>query len=205
MAYSTFKTKYVLNTFPDFSEEPGPAFSMPMSRHDGLGVGVKVQLVTYNVQKLNFKYSFINRAGIGSFNDLFDSCYGRFGSLWVPSWNKDITVTSNIGASDTTIQITNISYSTYYPATPGTGRYLFFYKNGGTWYARKVTAVPGINSLTLESSLGAALAVADIKMVCILYLVRFDIDELEWSFKAPNVAETTVDFWELPNEYASLT
>lgn len=205
MAYTTFKSKYVLHTFPDFSEEPSPGMYMPMSRFSGLGVSVKVQIVDYHVQQLAFKYSFITRAGIGDFNSLFDYCMGRRGTLWVPSWNKDITLTANIGASDTTIQIRNISYSTYFPATPGTGRYLFFYRSASAWYARKVTATPSATSLTLESSLGTALTMANTKMVCFLYLVRFDIDEMEWKFIAPNVAETTVNFVEVPKEYASLT
>lgn len=175
-----------------------------MRQLNPLGVNTSYCMVDYPVFKANNKYSFINRQGYYDFNVLFDACYGRVGELWLPSWNKDFFLTANIGASDTTINIQDCSYTTYYPATPGTGRYLFFYVNSATWYARKVTS--GSNSqLVIESALGMAYTTSQIKYLCILYLVRFDVDELDWSFITPNVTEIEVDFVELPHEYSSIS
>jgi hypothetical protein len=49
------------------------------------------------------------------------------------------------------------------------------------------------------------LAKNDVQMLSFLYLVRFDIDEIEWEFVTPQVGLATLDFIELPHEYASLT
>lgn len=206
MSYTTFKTKYVLHTFPDYSVEPAPSVYSPnLWLRNPMGIDARSRITDYPKFKVKNKYSFITAQGISDFNDLFDSVYGRVGSLWVPSWNRDFFLTEAIGSGDNHLHITDCDYATYYPSTPGTGRYVFIYVNDANWYARKIDSVFSSTQIIMESSLGVSLSLSQIKYVSILYLMRFEIDEIEWSFITPMVAETEVELIEVPHEYASLT
>jgi len=81
--------------------------------------------------------------------------------------------------------------------------------NAANWYVRKILSVYELTQLILESTIDDSWSLSQIKYACILYLMRFEIDELEWSFTTPMdldmVAETEVEFIEVPHEYASLT
>ena len=113
-------------------------------------------------------------------------------------------MTSGIGGGDVNINIENIEYSTFYPATPGTGRYILIYVNSNKWFAREIVGVPSSTQLTMESSLGEALTLAQIKLVSFLYLGRFDVDETECLYVTPDVGIMELFFIELPKEYADL-
>ena len=199
MSFTTYSDKYVFDLFPLWTQEPEIEINFPIEKLQGLGVDYQSLYVTYPVFAVKNKYVFKDRASITEMNDLFDLMLGRYGNLWIPSWQKDIDLTVDIGATDTTINIENIDYSTYYPATPGTGRYLFFYLRKGQWFIKKVTGVPSSTQLTIESALGQAVAKSN--RVSFLYFVRFDLDEIEWEYFSPNAAELTLFFRELPNEY----
>jgi hypothetical protein len=210
VSYTTFHSKYVLHNHPDYSAEPAPSFYSPnLWFRNPIGVDARARINDYPKFKIRNKYSFINEQDFSDFNDLFDACFGRVGSLWVPSWNRDFFLTANIGAGDNHIHIQDCTYNTYYPADPGTGRYIFIYVNSVRWYAKEIIDSTDPTILIMESSLGAAVTQAQAKYVSILHLMRFDIDEIEWSFIAPMgtpvAAETEVDFIEVPHEYASLT
>jgi len=205
MSFTTFKDKYVFHLFPYWKEPPKDTISHGIEEFGSRGLSFAEEIEDYPRVRINHKYLCRNRAAVAEINDLFDDRLGRLGSLWVPSFNKDIVLTSNIGSGDTNIDIEDIEYSTFYPALPGTGRYIFIYVNANKWFARKITAVPDSTSLTMESSLGEAVTMAQVKMVSFLYLGRFDIDEIEWSYVAPYVAITDLFFIELPHEYADLS
>jgi hypothetical protein len=206
MSYITFKSKYVLHTFPDYSTNPEPSIYSPNSwLRNPMGVDARLRINDYPKFQIKNKYSFVTAQGISDFNDLFDFCHGRVGTLWVPSWNQDFFLISNIVAGNNYVDIKDYSYSTYYPSIPGTGRYIFIYINSTHWYAREVLSVYSPTRLVVDNSFDVDISMAQVKYVCILYLCRFDLDTLEWTFIVPMVAETTTEFIEVPHEYASLT
>jgi hypothetical protein len=158
----------------------------------------------YPRDKEKFTYICQTKAQVGDVNDFFDDKMGRLRSFWYPSWRKDLTITNNIGSSDTTLQIVDCEYSTFYPATPGTGRYIFIYVNKNKWFVRKIVGVVSPTIITMESSLGEDVALSSIKMCSFLYLGRFDVDEIDWNYITPDVATAELYFIELPHEYAEL-
>jgi len=204
MSFSTFKDKYVFHLFPYWTENPKDSFAHGFEEFEGFGYTAGEEVETYPRYRTNLQYIFRTRAKISEVNDLFDNRLGMLGALWFPSFQKDIVLTSDIGSADLNISIEDIEYSTFYPATPGTGRYIFIYVNSNKWFARKIIGAPSSTLLTMESSLGEAVTMARVKMVSILYLGRFDIDEIEWEYVTPDIATTDLYFIELPNEYADL-
>lgn len=182
--FQTFKGYYVFDLFPLWSTEPNLEIEFPaLPKLSGLGRDYKETRQTVAKFKPQNRYQFQDRTAIKQMIDFFDLMIGRLSSFWIPSWQKDIKLTSDIGASDTTINITDIDYDTYYPSTQDTGRYLFFYVRRGKWFARQVTAVPSGTQLTIESALGEVFSKNN--MVCFLYHVRFDIDTLELEYRSP--------------------
>jgi len=205
MSFTTFKDKYVFHLFPLWSEPLQDSFAHSIEEFGILGLSYADEVENYPRYKGIYKYICKNKAGAAEINDLFDDRLGRLGAFWFPSFKEDIVLTSNIGASDLNIDVEDIEYSTFFPATPGTGRYIFIYVNSNKWFARKITGVPSSTSLTMESSLGEAITMARVKMISFLYLGRFDIDEIEWTYVTPDVSITDLYFIELPNEYADLS
>jgi hypothetical protein len=205
MSFSTFKGKYVFHLFPYWRSPPAGKVMMSLDEFiPPIGYSFAEYVEDYPRDKERFTYICKDRTEIGDINAFFDEKLGRLKAIWYPSWRNDLKITNNIGSSDTNIQIEDCEYATFYPATPGTGRYIFIYVNKNTWYARKITNVVSPTLLTIESSLGADVTLAKLKMCCFLYLGRFDVDEIQWNYVTPEVATTDLYFIELPHEYAEL-
>ena len=204
MAFTTFKAKYVFSLFPYWRVEPKDTMSHFVEDYTGIGYTISEQLEDYPKYETSHTYAANGLQEISDITDFFDARLGRQGSFWFPSFRKDVVLTNNIGSSDTDISIEDIEYSTFYPATPGTGRYIFIYVNQSKWFARKITAAPSSTVLTMESSLGELVLLSQIKMVSFLYLGRFNIDEIDWEFHTPTIATVELLFIELPKEYTLL-
>ena len=205
MSFSTYKTFNVVHLYPYWAEKPKDQLLNPEAHHDNpLGFTYRDSYQTYPQYKAMHSYACNGRDKIADINDLFDTLLGRYGNLWFPSWRHDIELLADISAVATSINITDIDYPDFYPATPGTGRYIFIYVNQTTWFAREVTGFPGAEWMTIDSALGQAVSVAQCEMICFLYLGRFAIDEIEWKYVTPSIAITELHFIETPEEYALL-
>ncbi len=209
MSFSTYKSNKVLSRFPIWSGNPTMYVQEITGRFNALGHSFAESFQNYPLFRAKNKYSLTNKTDIEELNELFNENIGRWGVLWIPSWQKDIVITSNIGAADVNIDIEDIEYSTFYPKKgsggSGTGRYLFFYKSRTEWYAREVTATPTSTQITIDSALGKAYGVNDFQMISFLYLSRFDVDDINWKYYGYDIAEAVLYFQELPNEYPTAT
>jgi hypothetical protein len=204
MSFSTFKGKYVFHLFPYWKETPTESISHAIEEWGQLGMTVAEEVESYPRFYANHSYLFRNKTAIGEMNDFFDNHLGRLSAMWFPSFKEDIILTDGIGSGDANLDIQDIEYSTFNPVTPGTGRYIFIYVNSNKWFARKITGVPSSTLITMESSLGEALSLSQIKLVSFLYLGRSDIDETDCLYPTPDVGIMQLFFVELPNEYADL-
>jgi hypothetical protein len=208
MVYTTYKNLNALVKQPSYANPPSEYIYSPTQNFSGLAGTMRKRFVLYPAFKTKNLFSFTSTQDYADFNKLFDYSSGRFGKLWVPSWGDDIRLEQNITAGDTYIIIHDIDYNTYYPEVPGTGRYLFFFKNNSTWEMNMVSSITGVNQLNMEDAFVNSYAMSQIKYISFLYLARFDIDQIEWEFLSPlgdpMVARTTIDFIELPNEYSLL-
>jgi len=205
MSFSTFKNKYVFHLFPNWKSPPMGKLVMTMDEFaPAVGYSFTEFVEDYPRDMEKFIYLCRSKTEVGDINDFFDGKFGQLKSFWYPSWRNDLKLTDDIGSGDSTIQIEDCEYATFYPATPGTGRYIFIYVNKNKWFARKITGAVSETVITMESSLGEDVDLSSIKMCCFLYLGRFDIDEISWNYITPDVASTELYFIELPKEYAEL-
>jgi len=204
MAFTMYKQKYVFHLFPYWRRTPTDVMSKWTDDFSGMGYSTAEYIEDYPSYRTTHTFLLKNLQEIDEVNSMLDTFLGRLTAFWFPSFRKDIILTSNIGSSATVINIEEMEYSEFYPATPGSGRYIFIYVNRNKWFARKITGVSGPTVLDIESSLGEQVNMSQIKCVSFLYLGRFDIDEFEWSFHTPEVATIELVFKELPKEYALL-
>lgn len=117
------------------------------------------------------------------------SIKGRWKSFWMPSYNADLVLTADIGSADTTITITHIDFTTLYTTAD-----IMILLNDGTRYYRAVTA--SVDNGTTEtltiSALGANVAAADVDMISIMRLSRFDADRQEFIHYTNGQSQITI-------------
>jgi len=202
--FDTLRGKYIFSKFPYWSWNPQEDFYHKNDAFNPIGLSFDEEIVQYPRYQSAFRLIYNTKALISLINKFFDYHLGQLTALWFPSFKNDFVLTSDIGASDTILNIEDIKYDNFYPQTPGTGRYIFIYVNDNTWFVRKVIEAPTSTSLLIDRALEMNISVSQIKTISILYLGRFSIDEIEWTYITPDVAYTTLYFVELPEEYANL-
>ena len=107
---------------------------------------------------------------------------GQWKSFWVPSWNKDLTVTHEIADTDTSIEIADIGMRTMgtFPLD------LMVVTTAGTRVFCRVTgAVAGTTGrevIGLSDAFGQHMYTWDVAQVCILTLSRFASDRIEINY-----------------------
>jgi hypothetical protein len=130
----------------------------------------------------------------------------RFGQLvpfWTPTWDQDLVLSSDVGATDTSIVIKSVYYTRFFfPLT--SRRYIALIpQNGGSNVYRKITnAVDngnGTETLTLDSPTGVTFSKTT-TMVSFLTLSRLASDDAEIDWMTNDVAQAELQFQELPRE-----
>lgn len=156
-----------------------------------------------DAQPLRFSVPFVGMeiAEVYAILALFYAQKGRYTPFWLAAQIR--TVEPMTTFSTTTVQIRPTSWPSAYK---GHER-LFLKLDNGDRIVRKITAVnagaaPGDpDIMSLNSSVGRPITVAEIVEASILLFGRFDTDDVEVAYLTSGVAEATVEFIELPEEY----
>lgn len=152
--------------------------------------------------RLNLSFVLQSRAEIAALRDWFDTVYGRWKALWVPTFRNDVTLAVSAAATDTAVTIVAMGYTDTYSAVEAR-RHLAFIQPDGTTTHRRVTAavdnLDGTETLTLSSALGTAWA-AGAGLVSFLLYARLDDDVLRLTRHHGDAAEADLAFLELPQE-----
>lgn len=120
------------------------------------------------------------------------SLRGRQKAFWLPTWNQDLTINSDIGSSDTAISVVNVA-----GLSSADDRHIMIQKTDGTRYYRQITAA-GSGTITINSALGAAVAAADIEVCCYLNLSRLDTDTIQFDHRGTNFTRVSLPTVEVP-------
>lgn len=126
---------------------------------------------------------------------------GRLLSFWLPMWVADLRVSADV-ASGTAITIEGQEYHARFQSGLNMHKHLAII----TWnkmelYGVSSTATAGANTtVTLDRALDTALDASE-TVVCPLLLVRFQNDDIEWTYHQDSLAEVNLKFIEVPAEY----
>lgn len=143
-------------------------------------------------------------ANVTTFRAFLLRRFGRMNPFWVPTWDQDLILAQDIGATDTSIKIQSEFYSRFF--FPSVARRdLAFIPAGGAppyLYHRITAAVDngdGTETLTLDSALGVAMPAATTQ-VSFLTLARLAEDKSLLRWLHADHAQAELEFQEVPRE-----
>lgn len=196
----------VLTEDPNRKEVPTHTLLLSKARNDSL-TGAFSELVKAPVQQQTrpFNWFMGSRADIVAFETFRAARKGRLAPFWVPTWQHDLYLQSNIAAGDTILPMVNVGYTKYFwDADNRWRRYLAFIQIGtGINFIRRIdsaTEDTGLQeTIELDSGVPVNLVVGQ-WMLSYLTMCRLDSDVVVMKWLGENIAEAALTFRELPLE-----
>ena len=150
-----------------------------------------------------FQWTCLDRAAIAQLRAFVHARKGRAVPFWVPTYQQDLTLATDLTSGGSTATIRWVGYSQYLFANTGR-RHLAFIQPGGAMLLRKVTGVsdPGTyitEDLALSASVSPTQPAAT-TIISFLRLCRLESDELVIDWKSRSVAEATLQLHDLGME-----
>lgn len=138
-------------------------------------------------------WTLTTRAEIAAFRAWCYARQGRLSHYWQPSWAQDLRVLSNIADTDTTVDVEFSGYTARVAQDVGR-RDVRIQTTAGDIYYRRITGSAVIDAdterLTLDSALGASVAVSEVALVSFMHLLRLNTDAVELNWFARDSAES---------------
>lgn len=128
--------------------------------------------------RTKFGWSFYNRSDAFELVKFFDECSGRWENFWYPSWMDDVVLTAPFSSADTTLNIEDIEWTTYWSNTKATGRYLYVLLPDGTEIIRKILSAPTDTTIQVDAAMGTTITSTAGVICSFLYMGRFNRDEM---------------------------
>lgn len=186
----------VTTTQPNWRDNIDTTFDYKFSLVDmQSGTIASIPHDTYSRNTRKYSWLLGSRAEILDFRKFLGRRKGQVKTFWVPSWTQDFTVVANIAASDTSILFTDNLFRQMIGVNTAHNRIMFRMKTGQVFY-RRITdvqiALDGVStSVSIDTPLGTAFTIAQVKSVHMLNLCRLATDKIDIVWKSNNVA--TVD------------
>lgn len=152
------------------------------------------------VKSGGFVWLMEGRTEIQVYRDFIAARKGALVPAWVPTWNRDLEMDTDLSAGNVNLSISKVGYTKFMFPTVAR-RHVAFLLADGTKYYRKITAASEGSSnevLTLDSSISVLIPKGT--MVSFLTLCRLAVDDPELTWHNRDVAEAVLDFVELPRE-----
>lgn len=123
------------------------------------------------------------RSNIWAVQDFFDHRLGKFGTFWMPSWNRDLTVTAAITTGQTLISVTDTEYDTLFASNAVINRHLFIGLPDRSYVCRKIVAATA-TTITLDAAIGTPIREVEFQHTLFSFMnfSRFGADRLELDF-----------------------
>ena len=191
-------------TFPNWIENPNNDFVLNQELLSFLGTATDITIAAERIRNsLEYRFLFKDREESYSFLDFFASRFGRLERFWLPEYKQYFQLYNDISQLDSSIDVCDTGFNKIYQ---GYER-LFIYTSAGDSISRKITNVVDngdYETLTLQSAINRDLTTAQIVFLGRLFLVRFDIDEVEVNYVTDSICEVNLRFMELVKEYETI-
>jgi hypothetical protein len=189
------------NGFPVFNKEPNwnSVVNCNVSRAseilEDLGISHSYSHQSISDILVTNNYNLYTRQECYEFETFFNTMGGRAGQIWVPTWQNDIPVNAAVDSADTVLSTDDFSYSTLWLPNDVIGRVVFFSHPDGT-EAYRIIINATSSTITLDSAIGFDVSAVDLPgfISCFLLPARFNIDQLDMSYKTNTVATAKVSF-----------
>jgi hypothetical protein len=203
--YPTYLGLPVLPLIAEWSQTPKSMITQ--GTHyvaQGLNVEALANLRSYVRQRIQHRVGTDGRADRALLWQFFHDRKGRFDRFWLPALKDELTLSANVGSSDTTLQLLNYSLFASRFDLGADLRRAIFITDGFNWWIRQVINLSGgTNRVTIDSALGSAVSMNQCQ-IGMLTLVQFAADDLQLELQSPLVATASLAFTELEKEYAEV-
>lgn len=164
----------------------------------GSGIVYRAPLYGFPTHASTLCWRALDRAGIQALRIWLHTRKGMWKRFWAPTWNRDVTVTADIGSGSDTIEIAAVGFASTYPLPCD----LAIVTKAGTLTCVHVTdANPGSAGrevLTIDGAFSGGCPVSNIAGTCRLTLSRFDADRIELIHKSGGGVTVSVPITEVP-------
>ncbi len=196
---STYRDKPVLEWRPDEPDDPRSSYSRELNELDeGTGPVVMSDLPDMPFRSQENDWLIGDREQHTAFRSLLYMLSGRFGAMWVPSWNADLKLVSSIASGATEMTVEWCGYTVF-------GREQVNRKDirielfDGTVLYRRITDSSESGEtevLTIDSAPGQAIAPAAVRVISFLTYAQLASDAVEISHitDADGTARATLRF-----------
>lgn len=140
-------------------------------------------------------HTLTDRAEVWAMRQWLEHLAGRYSAFWCSTHQSDITVQSDIGSTDTSIDVDRLNYDDEYADQLGR-RDIAIKLKDGTVYCRRITGATIVDAdteeLAIDSALGSAVSASDIAKVSWLEQVRLGADSLQIEHLTAEVAQISL-------------
>lgn len=122
---------------------------------------------------------------------------GKQKGFWLPSWNRDLQVLTNVDSAATALTVRPIGYPLYYGVTD----LMLVLTDGTVLYNRVLsgsTDTDGNEVLSLAAGFGRGFATSEIDLLCFMRHVRLDSDSVEITHSYAGRCSSTIPVIETP-------
>lgn len=201
----TYRDKPVLEWRPDEPDNPRSSYARQIEELDeGTGPVAYADLPDMPFRGQENDWLIQGREQQAAFRALLYTLSGRFGSLWVPSWNADLQLASSIGSAETTMTVEWCGY-TVFGRKQVNRRDIRIELLDGTVLYRRITdsAEAGETEvLTIDSAPGAAITPGSVRVISFLSYAQMASDavEIEHITDADGTARAALRFEAIAND-----
>jgi hypothetical protein len=173
----------VLEDSPDDSSAPDSGFQRQANIIDNQTGALEVDdTAEIGFPRYSHGWWMQGSASRASFRALMYLLKGRWGELWVPSYQMDILLAADISSGANTILIQNIGYSTYAAAAQNR-QDIRIELYSGTIYYMRITGATATSATTETLSMGTTFATgipaATVRRISFMTLMRLSSDTIE--------------------------
>ena len=202
IGYPQYRSLDVLNELTIVLANIAENIILPTELFDsGMGVIVAEPVIDYAEFGQTVSFMEQGKAALWRRRQWLHSLKGKQKPFWLPSFKRDdLTLLEDIDSSETVLSVQHIG-----PASYLVGQHVMIKTEAGTEYFREITAsVDGAaneTDITISSSLGVAVAAADVNTFCFMSQVRLDADRIEIKYKTVDIATIVIPAVETSSEF----
>lgn len=194
---TAYRGQPVLLDAPDWSGEPDVDFTRKLAALD-FGTGLRVFDDESDKPEIvqAHRWFLDTRAKIAAFRSWLYARAGKFAAVWVPTWVRDLTMTSNLGAGGTSFTVENVGYTRQVGARVHRRDVRIELMTGQVFY-RRITGSAEVNddteTISIDTALGVAVTPADVARISFMSLCRLDGDGVELAWFTGDAAQAATN------------
>jgi len=148
---------------------------------------------------ISLKFTCENKGIEYALTDFYNNRKGRLERFWLQGYREEFILSKDISITNTIIYVEDNGFDLVYQ---GYER-IYLELSSGDLITRKITNVAkvGTELLLTVSAMDRNILMTEVKIFGRIYLVRFNKDILNMSFKTTKISECSLEFLEVVKEY----